>query len=89
MWKSVFFIYFAAINIAAFAAFFADKVRAAGGRRRIPNRTLLGLAFLGGSLAAYLAMFLFRHKTKQNPYILGVPLMILLHVMISVQVMNL
>lgn len=89
MWKSLFFIYLAAVNIAAFTAFLSDKVCAVKGRRRIPNRVLLGLSFLGGSLGAYTAMYAFRHKTKQDLYVFSVPLMILLHITAAVQVMNL
>lgn len=42
--------YLVGINLAAFAAFAADKYRAVRRRRRIRNATLLTLAALGGSV---------------------------------------
>lgn len=50
-------------NILAFGAYYLDKRRAIRGKRRIPERTLLGLSAIGGSPAAYVAMRVFRHKT--------------------------
>ena len=70
-------VYLAAVNLAAFILFGADKRRAVTGRRRVPIVTLLGLAFLGGSLGALAGMYLFRHKTNKNYFTLGVPLMLL------------
>jgi len=63
-----------AVNAAAFIAAYSDKRRAVKGRRRIRERTLFLLAFLGGSAGLYAAMLLFRHKTKHLSFMLGVPL---------------
>lgn len=41
-----------------------DKAKAKKKAWRIPEKTLLGLSFLGGAIGGYIAMFLFRHKTK-------------------------
>ncbi|MCU0892446.1 MAG: DUF1294 domain-containing protein [Sandarakinorhabdus sp.] len=58
------------VNIAAWAAFAIDKRRATAGRsrERIPEATLLGLALLGGSPAAWWAMQRLRHKTRKEPF---------------------
>jgi len=54
-----------ALNVATMLVYGYDKAIAGGPRRRIPERTLLALALLGGSPGALLAMGLFRHKTAK------------------------
>lgn len=58
----------AVVNATAFAAFGWDKRCAMTGARRIPERTLLGLAAIGGSLGAVAAQQVFRHKTRKEPF---------------------
>jgi uncharacterized membrane protein YsdA (DUF1294 family) len=65
---SVILLYLAGINLATFAAFAADKRSAQSGRRRVPERTLLTLAALGGTPAAFMAMESLRHKTRKQPF---------------------
>lgn len=60
--------YLAVVNLLAFALFSQDKRAAVAGRRRIPERTLLGLAAVGGSLGAVAAQQLLRHKTRKEPF---------------------
>ena len=57
-----------AVNCAAFLAFWWDKQLAEVGARRISERTLLGLALIGGSLGAISAQQIFRHKTRKEPF---------------------
>jgi uncharacterized membrane protein YsdA (DUF1294 family) len=57
-----------AVNFATMLQFYDDKQRAIEGRRRISESSLLGLALLGGSPAAFLARKLFRHKTRKEPF---------------------
>jgi uncharacterized membrane protein YsdA (DUF1294 family) len=57
-----------AINLATFAVFGWDKAAARQRDRRIPERTLLILAALGGSPAALLARQTLRHKTRKQPF---------------------
>ncbi len=62
------FGYLALVNVTAFIAFGWDKRCATTGERRIPERTLLGLAVIGGSVGAVAAQQVFRHKTRKEPF---------------------
>lgn len=75
-----FYIYLAVINIITFWVYGEDKRRAQKGRWRIGERTLLILAFLGGSVGALMGMYVFRHKTKKVLFRIGIPCIILFHV---------
>ncbi len=81
-------IYFVAINFIAFATFALDKIAAKEHRLRIRIVTLLGLAFIGGSIGSLIAMYLFRHKTKKDYFTLGIPLIMLMQVIVIFYVMN-
>ena len=43
---------------------------------RTPEKTLLLLSALGGSVAMFITMLLVRHKTKHVKFMLGIPLII-------------
>ncbi len=81
-------VYFVMINFITFTAFGVDKYHAVKGRARIRIVTLLGLAFAGGSLGGLLAMYLFRHKTLQNYFTAGIPLMIVMQLAVIFYIMN-
>lgn len=68
----VWLVYLAVINIVTFAAFGWDKSKARWGGWRIPEKTLLGLALLGGSVGAWVGMKVFRHKTRKAKFKVGV-----------------
>jgi uncharacterized membrane protein YsdA (DUF1294 family) len=61
-------LWLAAANVMAFLAFGLDKRLAQSGSRRIAESTLLGLAFVGGSIGAVGGQQLFRHKTRKEPF---------------------
>lgn len=54
----------AVLSLVTFVAYGADKQKARCGARRIPEKTLLLLSFLGGALGGFLAMRIFHHKTR-------------------------
>ena len=59
-----------ALNCLTLLLFALDKSRAAHrNARRIPERTLLLLALFGGTPGAYAGRWLFRHKTRKQPFV--------------------
>ena len=69
--------YLLLINLAALAAYGADKQFAIHKKMRISERTLLLLALAGGALGALLGMYLFHHKTAKLKFAVGVPLFLI------------
>jgi uncharacterized membrane protein YsdA (DUF1294 family) len=57
-----------AISLTAFIAFGFDKLSAISRWLRVPETVLIGLAFVGGTIGALLAMGLFRHKTAKRSF---------------------
>jgi len=55
-------------------------------KRRVPERTLLIIAALGGSLAMYITMHKIRHKTKHAKFMIGIPVIMFLQVAIPAAV---
>ena len=67
--------YLLIINLFSFIVYALDKARSKRkGSKRIPERTLLWVARLGGGLGCWLGMMLFRHKTKHTRFMVLVPL---------------
>lgn len=73
-----FLLYLLLINALAFALMLADKHKARKNRWRIPERTLMMTAALGGSVGALIGMYLFRHKTKHPKFTIGIPAILIL-----------
>jgi len=59
-----------------------DKIKAVNHFWRVPEATLMAVAFLGGSLGSLAGMYLFRHKTKHKKFTVGIPLFLGLQVLI-------
>ena len=72
--------YIAVINLVTFIAFAIDKSKSKSNSRRIPERTLLIISALGGSLGAMLAMHFIRHKTQHAKFKYGIPAMLFAHI---------
>ena len=75
-------IYILLINIWTFCLYGYDKYQAIHHGWRVPEARLLLSAFAGGSVGALLAMMVFRHKTRHVKFNLGVPLILLFHILL-------
>ncbi len=80
--KDNFIYYMLAINIFTALLTFFDKWASLSGRRRVSEKTLMSFAAFGGSLGLYLAMYIFRHKTRHPKFYLGVPVIMLIQLVL-------
>lgn len=60
--------WYAAASLAAYMAYYSDKVSAGRGWRRTPENTLHLFGLLGGWPGALVAQQQFRHKTVKQPF---------------------
>lgn len=65
----LFIYYLFVINFLTFVIYGFDKYQAKKKKRRISENTLHVFALLGGSLAAFIAQRVYRHKTVKRPFI--------------------
>lgn len=72
------------VNGLAFIIYALDKWLAGKNFRRVPEKYLLLLAIIGGSVGAWSSMLLFRHKTKHWQFSIGVPVILLLQIVLSI-----
>lgn len=66
--------YVSLVNVIGFILMGLDKWKAKNRQWRIAERTLFGIAIVGGSLGCWLGMYTFRHKTKHWYFVVGMPL---------------
>ena len=77
-------VYLVIINAAGLLLMLIDKYKARKNLWRIPERVLLGVALLGGSLGCILGMQLARHKTKHLKFSIGLPVIFTLQIIVAV-----
>ncbi|WP_432648256.1 DUF1294 domain-containing protein [Mitsuokella sp.] len=70
--------YFAIINAVTIAVYGWDKLCAIRKWWRVPELVLLGMAAIGGSVGALVAMKMFHHKTLHLKFKYGVPFILIL-----------
>lgn len=80
--------YLLIINTISFFSAALDKVFAIKNYRRISERNLFLLAFLGGAVFELLSMFLFRHKTKHKRFMIGLPFIIIIQLVALIVAIN-
>ena len=75
-------IYLCVVNIIAIIVCAADKIKAQLNKWRISEKTLLAISVIGGALGMYITMLIIRHKTKHKTFMIGLPFLILVHVVV-------
>ncbi len=77
-------VYLLSVNALGFVLMLSDKKKAQKNHYRIPERTLIFTAIVGGSLGCYLGMQLFRHKTKHPLFYIGIPVILAIQILLAV-----
>lgn len=70
--------YLFVINIIAVFVTVHDKLSAIRGRRRVREKTLFTISFLGGGTCMYITMLIIRHKTRHRSFMIGIPAIIII-----------
>ena len=71
-------VYLLIINALGFLLMLVDKYKAKKNKWRIPEKTLMLVAALGGSIGSLIGMYTVRHKTQHPKFTLGIPLILAL-----------
>ncbi|MBP3478707.1 MAG: DUF1294 domain-containing protein [Oscillospiraceae bacterium] len=74
------------INAAGFILMLADKWKAKKNKWRIPEKTLMTVAAIGGSLGVLLGIYTARHKTQHPKFTMGIPVILALQIVAAVVV---
>lgn len=77
-------IYLLAVNFIGFLAMGIDKFKAKQGMWRTKEKTLFLIATFGGSIGTIIGMYTFRHKTKHNSFVVGMPIILIVQVSILI-----
>lgn len=64
------------MNIIGFLAMGIDKFKAKNNFWRTKEKTLFTIAIVGGSIGTIAGMYVFRHKTKHNSFVFGMPVIL-------------
>jgi len=80
--------YITVLSLVGFLIMGIDKVKAKSNQWRIPEKTLLLVAFIGGGIGTAMGMKVFRHKTKHPKFTILVPLSVILYIGVSVYLIN-
>ena len=76
--------YLAVMTVVGLIVMKADKTKAEKNKWRIKEATLFLISAIGGSLGTWAGMYLFRHKTKHWYFVVGMPLILILHIALLV-----
>ncbi len=77
---AAYLIVVAVMSLVSFIAYGADKRQAVNGGRRVPERTLQMMAFLGGWPGALIGQRHFHHKTQKVSFQLVFWIVVVLHI---------
>lgn len=76
--------YLILINLISFLAFAIDKSKARRKKWRIPEKTLMLLTVIGGSLGGFIGMYTMRHKTHKKKFTIVIPAVMILHIILII-----
>lgn len=79
----ILFLYFTMLTVISYAVMRQDKSRAQKKDRRISEKTLFTLAWVGGSVGIWFGMQHFRHKTKKRSFTVGIPFVFIVQMIIA------
>ncbi|NLP35433.1 MAG: DUF1294 domain-containing protein [Clostridiales bacterium] len=71
------------MNLLGFASMGIDKYKAVHRQWRIPESTLILLAFLGGGIGSFIGMRVFHHKLKKLKFVILLPIAAVLYIVLS------
>lgn len=74
------FLYLIVINLIGFLGMGLDKFKAKKKYWRTKEKTLFIIAILGGSIGSIAGMYIFRHKTKHNSFVIGMPMILAIQI---------
>ena len=77
-------LYLLIINAVGFLLMLVDKYKAKKNLWRIPEKALLTVACIGGSIGCLLGMQTDRHKTKHLQFSLGLPIILALQIILVI-----
>lgn len=75
-------------NLLAFVLYGIDKVKAKKKAYRIPERTLLWMARIGGGVGSWIGVMVFHHKTKHAKFKIVVPLWTVIWLVVLILLSN-
>lgn len=75
--------YLILMSLLGFITMGLDKRKAVHNKWRIPEYTLILIAFLGGGIGTFIGMRWFRHKTKHFKFVLLIPLAAMVYIIIG------
>ena len=75
-------IYLIIVNALSFTLMLVDKYKAKNNLWRIPEAILLTVAAVGGSFGCFAGMRLVRHKTMHKKFSIGLPVLMVIHILI-------
>lgn len=67
---------------------FIDKKKAINNNYRIPEKNLFIVCLIGGSLGILIGMYTFRHKTRHNKFVIGVPIILAIEVIALISIIK-
>ena len=68
-------------NILVMLLYGVDKFKAKNRGRRVSEKTLISVAFLGGGVGAMFGMVVFNHKTSKIKFRIAIPLSVLFNIL--------